>query len=95
MKKKSSLLVAICFLGSGCGALPPFPTVEVKLVDATHAKIHKYHLPKQRGEKAPFIGSVEAKFNELEKHLCMSPSNYSKLEEYLSKVEDIAERKCK
>lgn len=95
MKTKLLSLALICWAVSGCDQLPAFPTIEIKLVDAKHEKIHKYELPKRRGEKAPYIGSVEASFLALEKHFCMSPSNYSKLEDYISDVEDIANKRCK
>lgn len=95
---KKSLTLALSILSASlcaCDNLPPFPTVEVKLVDAGNAKIHRYHLPKKRGEKAPYLGSVMAHLNVVNKNYCLAPSDYSKLEQYLSKVEDIATRRCK
>ncbi len=96
MSKKLLMLVATCSsVLSGCGQMPSFPTIQAKLVDARNGKIHVYHLPKHRGEKAPYIGSVEARFLEIEKHFCFSPRGMSDLQAYLSKVEDLAEQRCK
>lgn len=93
--KKSLTLALICFGVSACDKLPPFPTVEVKLVDAKNDQIHRYNLPTKRGEKAPYLGSVPASFEAINKNFCLAPKEYSKLEQYISALEDLAERKCK
>lgn len=95
LSKKLSTLALITFVVSGCDALPPFPTVEIKLVDNRNTKIHRYHLPKERGAKADFLGSIPLSTSAIEKHYCFAASEYSKIENYLSKVEDIAQKRCK
>jgi hypothetical protein len=86
-------LTAISLIG--CSGLPPFPSVEIKLVDTKHGKIHRYELPKRRGEDAKYLGSINLTFANLEKNFAIAPKEYSKLEQYISAVEDVAERRCK
>jgi hypothetical protein len=87
-------LVLITLGVSACDQLPPFPTVEVKLVDNRNGKIHRYNLPKERGVKAPYLGSVPASLGAVDKHYCYAAAEHSKLELYISKVEDIAQKRC-
>lgn len=94
MRARIILLVASLFV-LGCEGLPPFPKVEIKLVDAKNDKIHLYNLPQKRGDKAPYLGSTPASIPALNKNYCLAPSEYSKLEQYISAVEDVAERRCK
>lgn len=95
-KRLLTLALTIC-AGSlvACDQLPEFPTVETRLVDQKNAKIHRYHLPKQRGEKAPYLGSLPLTFGAINKSYCFAPSEYSKVEQYLSSLEDLARERCK
>lgn len=95
MKLKLLIAAATCFLGSACSELPDFPTVETKLVDNRNAKLHRYNLPKQRGESAEFLGSIALSTGAIEKHYCFAAREYVKVEQYISAVEDLARRRCR
>lgn len=88
-------MAATCFLASACSELPDFPSVETKLVDNRNARLHRYELPKQRGQPATFLGSIPLATPAIEKHYCFAPREYVKLEEYLSAVEDVARQRCR
>jgi hypothetical protein len=94
MRRLATLAIMINFL-IGCSQLPPFPTVEVKIVDVKNGKIHRYELPKKQGDEPKYLGSIPYSSNAINKHVCMAPAEYSKLEEYLVKLEDALTEKCK
>lgn len=71
------------------------PDIEIKLVDQTNGKVHYYLIPKQQGEEAKHLRSVPLTFTNLKKNFCIEPKEYSKLEVYLSAVDDAAKEHCK
>lgn len=98
MSKKLSML-ALTFLSVtsavACNQLPPFPTVEAKLIDDSHAKIHRYNLPKKRDENPQFLGSIPLDTRSINKHYCFSARGISDIQNYISTVEDIARQRCR
>ena len=95
MSKRLLTLALICLSVSACSELPEFPSVETKLVDNRNAKLHRYELPKERGQSATFLGSVTLDTRAIEKHYCFAAREYVKVEQYISAVEDVARRRCR
>lgn len=90
MKLKSLLLVLNCLSVSACSTLmrAEFPgDLEAKLIDARNTKIHRFRIPQNRNVDATFLGSHHLEIENLDKNVCYSPSEHSKLEEYTSKLE--------
>jgi hypothetical protein len=96
---KKLLIMAATFLSAtsfiACNQLPQFPTVEAKLVDNAHAKLHRYNLPKERGQNPEFLGSIALDTSSIEKHYCFSARGISNIQNYISAVEDIARQRCR
>lgn len=97
LNKTLLILVAIILSGSliGCDDLPPFPTVKINLVDTKHGKLHRYELPKERGVDAPYLGADNLTYQRINKHYTMAPEEWSKLEGYISRLEDTIRKKCR
>lgn len=95
MSKRLLTLALITFAVSACAGFPPMPDIEVKLIDERNSKAHIYQVPKQSGQRAPYLRSEPLTLQSLNKNYCIAPRQYSIFEEYMSKVEDHARDKCK